>query len=105
MIISGGFNIYPSDVEAMMRRHDAVADVAVVGVLSEQWGETPVAFVVRNTRWRISSEDLLREINASLGKTQRLSDLKFIDVIPRSPIGKVLKRELSALARRQVGQW
>ena len=89
----------------MMRRHDAVADVAVVGVLSEQWGETPVAFVVRNTRLRISSEDLLREINASLGKTQRLSDLKLIDVIPRSPIGKVLKRELSALARRQVGQW
>jgi acyl-CoA synthetase (AMP-forming)/AMP-acid ligase II len=102
MIISGGFNIYPSDVEAVLRSHDAVADVAVVGVPSEQWGETPVAFVVLRVDWRISSEDLLREINARLGKTQRLSELTFIDVIPRSPIGKVLKRELSALVRREI---
>ena len=48
MIISGGFNIYPSDLEAVLREHPAVADVAVVGVPSEQWGETPVAFVVRD---------------------------------------------------------
>ena len=47
MIISGGFNIYPSDLEAQLREHAAVAEAAVVGVPSTQWGETPVAFVVR----------------------------------------------------------
>ncbi|WP_295645708.1 class I adenylate-forming enzyme family protein [uncultured Methylibium sp.] len=97
MIISGGFNIYPSDLEAVLRRHEEVADAAVVGVPSEQWGETPVAFVVRRDRGTIDSQDLLAWINAQVGKTQRLAALHFIGELPRSPIGKVLKRELREL--------
>ncbi|MBD9668571.1 MULTISPECIES: class I adenylate-forming enzyme family protein [Variovorax] len=100
MIISGGFNIYPSDLEAVLRGHAAVADVAVVGVPSEQWGETPVAFVVRREGNDITEDALLQRANAQLGKTQRLARLQFIDELPRSAIGKVLKRELRELVGR-----
>jgi acyl-CoA synthetase (AMP-forming)/AMP-acid ligase II len=94
MIISGGFNIYPSDLEAVLRGHASVTDVAVIGVPSEQWGETPVAFVVRRAGDETTAEALLQWTNAQLGKTQRLAALQFIDELPRSAIGKVLKREL-----------
>ncbi len=73
----------------------AVAEVAVVGVPSEQWGETPVAFVVRRSRAaRARRSSCCNWCNQQVGKTQRLSDLHFIDELPRSAIGKVLKREL-----------
>ncbi|RZL90553.1 MAG: 4-coumarate--CoA ligase [Variovorax sp.] len=98
MIISGGFNIYPSDLEAVLRGHAAVADVAVVGVPSEQWGETPVAFVVRRPGNDTGADALLQWANAQLGKTQRLARLQLVDELPRSAIGKVLKRELRDLS-------
>jgi acyl-CoA synthetase (AMP-forming)/AMP-acid ligase II len=94
LIISGGFNIYPSDLEAVLRGHAAVADAAVVGVPSPTWGETPVAFVVRREGATIEAGDLLAWVNAAVGKTQRLAALRFVDELPRSAIGKVLKREL-----------
>ncbi|HEY0859027.1 MAG TPA: AMP-binding protein, partial [Albitalea sp.] len=94
MIISGGFNVYPSDLEAQLRAHAAVADVAVLGVPSEQWGETPVAFVVRQPGDETRAGDLRDWLNARVGKTQRLADLELVEELPRSAIGKVLKREL-----------
>ena len=94
MIISGGFNIYPSDLEAALRRHPAVHDVAVVGVPSEQWGETPVAFVVPHAGATATAEQLKDWYNQRAGKTQRLTDLRLVNELPRSAIGKVLKREL-----------
>jgi acyl-CoA synthetase (AMP-forming)/AMP-acid ligase II len=94
MVISGGFNIYPSDLEAELRQHPAVADVAVVGVPSAEWGETPVAFVVRRDGHGDGADAIRSWMNGRVGKTQRLADLKFIDELPRSAIGKVLKREL-----------
>ena len=94
MIISGGFNIYPSDLEAELRAHPDVADVAVVGVPSEQWGETPVAYVVRAADASCDAPTLKAWYNARAGKTQRLAAVHLIDELPRSAIGKVLKREL-----------
>lgn len=93
MIISGGFNIYPSDLEAVLRQHPAVVEAAVVGVPSQAWGESPVAFVV--TRADAPAADELRAwANERLGKTQRLVDLRYLPELPRSDIGKVLKRQL-----------
>jgi long-chain acyl-CoA synthetase len=94
MVISGGFNIYPSDLEAVIVQHPAVAEAAVVGVPSHDWGETPVAFVALKSGEKIEAAALREWTNAQLGKTQRLSDLRLVDALPRSHIGKVLKREL-----------
>lgn len=94
MIISGGFNVYPSDLEALLRQHPAVEDVAVVGVPSEQWGETPVAFVVRRNGASDDEAGIATWHNERSGKTQRLSGVHFVGELPRSAIGKVLKREL-----------
>ena len=94
MIISGGFNIYPSDIEAALRQHPAVHEVAVVGVPSKQWGETPVAFVVPGAGAVATADELKDWYNQRAGKTQRLADLRLVIELPRSAIGKVLKREL-----------
>ncbi len=94
MIISGGFNIYPSDLEAVLREHPAVLEAAVVGMPSVQWGETPVAFVVLRAAHSVDAPALQQWANARVGKTQRLAGLTLVDELPRSAIGKVLKREL-----------
>ncbi len=101
MIISGGFNIYPSDLEGILSAHPEVQEVAVVGVPSELWGETPVAFVVHTgalPEYQVSEEErasaLLAWANRQLGSTQRISAVIWVDALPRSAIGKVLKRQL-----------
>jgi long-chain acyl-CoA synthetase len=96
MIISGGFNVYPSDLEAVLSAHAAVAEAAVIGVPSERWGETPVAIVVLRPEAHVDAEELRGWANARLGATQRLAALSVAPELPRSAIGKVLKRELRA---------
>jgi long-chain acyl-CoA synthetase len=93
MVISGGFNIYPSDLESVLRQHPAVADAAVIGIPSVEWGESPAAWVV--VREGAPEPDALRAwANERLGKTQRLAGVRYIAELPRSDIGKVLKRQL-----------
>ncbi len=92
MIISGGFNIFPSDLEGILLADERVVEAAVVGMPSEEWGETPVAFVVLKPG--TDAESVRADCNAKVGKTQRLSAIRVVDELPRSAIGKVLKREL-----------
>ncbi len=104
--LSGGFNIYPSGIEAELR-HEAVVEAAVVGVASGRWGETPVAFVALRQGAIIDGPVLMDWVNTRLGKTQRVSALSIVDSLPRSPIGKVLRRELRDLYahRGADGSW
>ena len=94
MVISGGFNLYPKDLEAVLREHPAVEDAAVFGVPSVRWGETPVACVVLRPGAAVDLLALRTWANSRLGRTQRLAALMAVDELPRSAIGKVLKREL-----------
>ncbi len=98
MIISGGFNIYPVDLEAVLTQHESVEEAAVIGMPSERWGETPVGFVTPAKGATLDVDAVLAATNAGLGKTQRLSALYAIDEMPRSHIGKLLKTELRELA-------
>lgn len=103
MLISGGFNIYPSDLEAEMKKHPEVADCAVVGAASKQWGETPVGFVVLKKGAATSLPALRDWVNTRLGKTQRIARLVAVDELPRNPIGKILKRELRDAFTKEHG--
>ena len=99
VIISGGFNIFPIDLETELAKDERVAEAAVVGVPSDQWGETPVGFVVlRPGIGEDALEDIRTTANSQLGKTQRVSALHAIADMPRSHIGKLLKTELREVA-------
>jgi acyl-CoA synthetase (AMP-forming)/AMP-acid ligase II len=102
MILSGGQNVYPEDIELEILKHEAVAEVAVVGVESRKWGETPLAVVVVESAQGLDADELLRWVNNRLGKQQRIAGVCFRDDLPRNPNGKVLKRELRALFREVV---
>lgn len=92
MILSGSQNIFPADIEAVLFEHDDVADVAVIGVESEKWGETPLAVVVLRNSTDLS--ELAAWTNSRVGKQQRIAAAVTVDELPRNPNGKVLKREL-----------
>ena len=94
MYISGGFNVYPAEVEQQLLRHPAVADVAVVGVPDERMGEVGVAFVVRRDG-EASADDLLTFARERLAKFKVPARVEFRDELPRNLAGKVLKKDLT----------
>jgi len=93
MILSGGQNIYPQDIEAVIMRHDDIFDAAVIGVTSRKWGETPLALITAKTD-DVDPAALKAWLNDRLGRQQRVADVKIVSEIPRNPNGKVLKRHL-----------
>jgi long-chain acyl-CoA synthetase len=96
MIISGGLNIYANDLELVLLQDDDVIDAAVIGVPSDAWGETPLGLIVQRVGAIRSTDDILTQANARLGKSQRLSSVEVREVLPRSTIGKILKKDLRA---------
>lgn len=94
MIISGGFNVFPADIEAIVGQHEAVQDVTVIGVAHDKWGETPLALVIRKPAAKASAAEIAVWANQRLAKHQRIDRVEFRDEFPRNALGKVLKRLL-----------
>lgn len=94
VIISGGFNVYATDLEAVLARHPAVAEVAVIGIPSKEWGETPLALVVKKPGGDVTVDMIRDFVNVRVGKAQRVSAVEIRESLPKSAIGKILKREL-----------
>jgi fatty-acyl-CoA synthase len=100
MYISGGENVYPAEVETVLHEHAAVADVAVVGVPDERWGEVGVAFVV--VRTTVDEQELLDHCRARLARFKVPKRVRFVEALPLSAMNKVLKDELRALDAAEV---
>ncbi len=95
MIISGGVNVYPKDIEEIVVQHPAVSEAAVFGIPHAKWGETPVAAVTMTSPDAVDAETLKDWINTNVGaKFQRVSAVFIMDAFPRNVAGKTLKREM-----------
>ncbi|NGN44555.1 long-chain-fatty-acid--CoA ligase [Mesorhizobium sp. CGMCC 1.15528] len=96
MIISGGENIYPAEVEQAMAEHPSVLEVGVVGVPSEKWGEEVKAFVALRPDCRATADELIAHARSLIASFKCPKTVEFLDALPRNPSGKILKRELRA---------
>jgi fatty-acyl-CoA synthase len=94
MVISGGVNIYPAEIEEHLHSHPEVVEAAVIGVPDEEWGERLKAFVVRRPGSQLSSDEVVQFCRDKLADFKRPREVVFVDALPRNPTGKVLKREL-----------
>ena len=94
MIVSGGENIYPAELESVIAGHPAVADVAVIGVPDDRWGEAVKAVVVRRPGMELAEEELIEWSRPLLAGYKRPKSVDFVEAVPRNPSGKILKREL-----------
>jgi fatty-acyl-CoA synthase len=94
MIVSGGENVFPREVEELLVTHEAIADAAVIGVEDDQFGQRLRAFCVLRDGKEVSEEDVQAFVKDNLARYKSPRDVFFLDELPRNPTGKVLKREL-----------
>ena len=94
MIVSGGENIYPAEVENALMGHSAIADVAVIGVPDEKWGEVPMALVVRKPDMHATEREIIAFARERLAGFKTPKTVVWIAALPRNPSGKILKKDL-----------
>jgi acyl-CoA synthetase (AMP-forming)/AMP-acid ligase II len=94
MIISGGENIYPAEIEDSLRHHPKVADVGVIGYPDEKWGEAVKAIMVLKQGEELTEAQLIEWCQGRIGRFKIPKRVVFTDAIPRTPTGKILKRLL-----------
>jgi len=104
LIIRGGFNIFPKDIEEILYKHPAVAEAAVVGKPDELMGEEVFAYIVLKTDAEASGEELIEYCRSHLAKYKCPSRVEFLDSLPKTPIGKIQKKELRKLAEESTAQ-
>jgi fatty-acyl-CoA synthase len=97
MIVTGGFNVYPREVEDILAEHPAVSQVAVIGVPHEKWGEAVTALVVLREGQQVGEQELIDLVVVRKGSFQAPKVVKFIDAIPQTPVGKPDKKALRAI--------
>lgn len=97
MIIKGGYNIYPSEIEGYIEEHPAVAEVSVIGIPDEKYGEEIMAFVVKMPEQELTEEEVIDFAKDKMTPFKAPSKVKFVDGLPKSLVGKVLKKELRKL--------
>jgi long-chain acyl-CoA synthetase len=98
LIIRGGFNIYPREVEEVLYAHGAVAEAAVVGRPDPLMGEEAVAFVVLRSGQSVTAEALIAFCQERLARFKCPREIRFVDSLPKSPVGKILRKDLRRLA-------
>lgn len=94
MIISGGENIYPAEIESVLTGHPGITDVAVVGRADDRWGEIPVAFIVKSEGSDLTVDSVMESCRSNLAGFKCVKEVHFVEAIPRNTLGKVLKRSL-----------
>ena len=94
MIVSGGENIYPREIEEVLYHHPKIQDVAVIGVPDQLWGESVKAFIVLKRGESMKEEDVIEYCKSHLASYKKPKVVEFVEVLPRNPSGKVLKTEL-----------
>ncbi len=94
MIITGGFNVYPNEIEQVLSGHPSVQDCAVIGVPDDQWGEAVKAVVQLKPATEATEHELQAMVKAALGGVKAPKTIDFVDDLPRSPAGKVRKTDI-----------
>jgi fatty-acyl-CoA synthase len=99
MIVSGGENVFPREVEELLLAHERISDVAVIGVPDAKWGQRLRAFLVLKPGSELTEDEVKEHVRANLARFKVPREVVFVDELPRNPSGKVLKRELAATVR------
>jgi acyl-CoA synthetase (AMP-forming)/AMP-acid ligase II len=101
MIITGGENVYPKEVENVLYRHPAVAEVAVIGVPDEYWGERVQAVIILNRGIEATEKEIIDFCKQHIASYKAPKSIDFVDSLPMSPQGKILKRELRKMYKEK----
>ncbi|HWN35472.1 MAG TPA: acyl-CoA synthetase, partial [Pseudonocardia sp.] len=97
MIVCGGENVFPREIEELLARHDAIKEASAIGVPDEKFGQRLRAFVVLHDGASLTGDDVRRYVADNLARFKSPREVVFLEALPRNPTGKVLKRELAEL--------